>query len=85
MLIAALSILAACSESIGSVEPPKLSSPPLGLTDPCARPVDLPDRDLTQKEVEFYWINDRENLIRCGLQLQDLIAFYEDRDRRLTQ
>lgn len=85
MLIVALSMLTACGESIGSVEPPKLSSPPLGLTGPCARPIDLPDRELTQKEVEFYWINDRENLIRCGLQLQDLIAFYEDRDGRLTQ
>lgn len=83
-LIAALSALAACSGSIGSVEPPILADPPEDLTRSCERPVLLPDRDLTQREVEMFWINDRENLIRCGLRLQELIEFYNNRDKGIT-
>ncbi len=85
MLVAALSILTACSESIGSVEPPRLDPPPSGLIEACQRPIVLPDRELTQGEVEFFWINDRERLIRCGYKLQQLIEYYADRDRRLTE
>lgn len=85
MLIAVLSTLTACGGSIGSVEPPKLTPPPAGLTDPCQRPSLLPDRELTQEEVEFFWINDRERLVRCGYQLQQLVDFYKDRDGRIAQ
>lgn len=84
MLVGSLSVLVACTESIGSVEPPILSDPPDKLVRPCARPGVLPDRELTQAEVEFFWINDRERLIRCGLRLRDLIAFYQDRDARIV-
>lgn len=84
MLIALLSTLTACEESIGSVESPKLKPPPSGLTDLCSRPVLLPNRELTQREVEAYWITDRERLIRCGYKLQQLIEFYVDRDRRIS-
>ena len=83
MQIVLLLGLTACSASIGSVEPPKLVTPPEELTESCARPVLLPDRELTQAEVEMFWINDRENLIRCGYRLQELIAFYQDRDERI--
>lgn len=84
MLSAALSVLIACSDSIGSVEPPLLSPPPARLTRSCEKPVLLPEGDLTQAEVEFFWINDRENLIRCGLQLNELIEFYRNRDKGIT-
>jgi hypothetical protein len=84
MPVIALSMLTACAGSIGSVEPPLLGDPPPKLTTECAKPSLLPERELTQKEVEFYWINDRENLIRCGIQLADLVSFYRDRDGALT-
>lgn len=79
-----LSVTTACSDSIGSVEPPILADPPLGLIATCERPVLLPSRSLTQVEVEAYWIRDRSNLINCRLQLQSLIDFYKKRDKRIT-
>ena len=84
MPIVSLLVLAACSDSIGSVEPPVLADPPEGLTESCPRPILLPERELIQAEVERYWINDRSNLIGCGLQLQALIDFYKKRDTRIT-
>lgn len=75
--------LAACSDSIGSVEPPKLAPPPVELTAPCERPVLLPERVLIQREVENYWLRDRASLIECG-QYKDLLEdFYNDRDQRI--
>lgn len=84
MLIAAPLVLTACSGSIGSVEPPILVDPPEGLTVACERPILLPEGGLTQAEVEFFWLNDRSNLIACGLQLQSLKDFYVKRDERIT-
>lgn len=82
-LIALPLALGACSGSIGSVEPPKLSPPPAELIEPCERPVLLPERILTQSEVEALWIRDRANLIECG-QYKDLLQeFYQDRDSRI--
>lgn len=85
MLIVVPLALTACSESIGSVEAPVLADPPLGLTTPCKGTVTLPKGELTQSQVEAYWITDRERLVRCGIQLQHLIAFYTDRDSRITE
>jgi len=79
-LIALPLVLGACSGSIGSVEPPKLAPPPEALTEPCARPVLLPERELSQREVELFWLRDRANLIECG-QYKDLLEeFYRTRD-----
>lgn len=83
MLIALPSVLAACSDSIGSVEPPKLMPPPVELTGDCARPVLLPNRSLTQSEVENFWLRDRANLIECGQYKELLEEFYRDRDIRI--
>ena len=84
MLIVAQLVVTACSESIGSVEPPKLANPPRGLTLLCNKPVELPLHPLSQLEVEVLWIDDRNNLIGCGLRLQSLIDFYKSRDKRIT-
>ncbi len=84
MLIAGLSALAACSESIGSVEPPKLTPPPEEITVRCDRPGALPERPLTQSEVEAYWIRDRERLVQCGYRFDALLAYYTDRDSRIA-
>lgn len=33
---------------------------------PCADPVELPDRDLTEEETNLYWAQDRAELGDCG-------------------
>jgi surfactin synthase thioesterase subunit len=38
----------------------------------------LPDRALTQAEVEKLWARDRARLAKCGYSLGGLIAFYTD-------
>jgi hypothetical protein len=38
----------------------------------------LPDRVLTQAEVEQLWARDRRALASCGLSLNALVAFYQD-------
>lgn len=41
-------------------------APAPSLTLPCAAPVSLPDRGLTQGEVEVFWGRDRSALRSCG-------------------
>lgn len=65
MLIALLLGLAACSASTPSVEELNIQRAPASLTQPCPRPVLLPNRELTQSEVEDYWLVDRRNLLNC--------------------
>lgn len=84
MLVTSLSVLTACGESIGSVEPPTLMEPPSEFTQPCSRPVKLPERPLTQLEVETNWIEDRGRLISCAERHEAIVAFYEDRDSRIA-
>ncbi len=78
-----LSVLTACGESIGSVEPPILAEAPPELTRPCPRPVKLPESSLTQLEVEANWIEDRGRLISCSERHGALVEFYQDRDSRI--
>lgn len=73
MLIALLSGLAACSASTPSVEDLNVQRAPASLTRPCPRPVLLPDRELTQAEVEDYWLVDRRNLLNCRSRLAGLV------------
>lgn len=81
--IVLLSTLVACSESIGSVEPPSLASPRSELLKECAQPVLLPDKSLSQFEVEKFWIRDRINLIECAKYKTLLQDFYADRDAKI--
>jgi hypothetical protein len=45
---------------------------PPSLTAPCRLPVQLPERSLTQAEVEILWGQDRDALRRCAGQLGGL-------------
>lgn len=65
MLIGLPLALAACSGSIPSAEDLNIQRAPASLTQPCPRPVLLPNRVLTQAEVEDYWLVDRRNLVNC--------------------
>lgn len=38
---------------------------PASARQPCADPVAIPDRDITQAEVPPLWIRDRSNLVAC--------------------
>jgi hypothetical protein len=61
-LAASLCLLAACSGSA----PARPVAPPPSLTVPCAEPVRLGARDMTQAEVETAWGRDRTALRTCG-------------------
>ncbi len=62
--------------------------PPLGrvdsrLTNPCPDPVALPDRALTQAEVETLWKSDRASLRFCKAKDTGVIRVYQARERVL--
>lgn len=50
---------------------------PAQLRQACARPVALPDRALSQTEVEQLWTRDRAALVKCGVSQAALLAAYE--------
>lgn len=84
MLTGLLFLLQACAASIqSSTEPPRLAEAPSELTGACATPVRLPERELSQAEVEEFWLRDRQALIDCGLTKEALLAFYQNRDALL--
>lgn len=49
------------------------------LIEKCARPVKLPNRELTQLDVERFWAKDRAELIKCGLTKEKLVAIVKQR------
>ena len=49
-------VLNACAASTTSVK----------STDPCAAPVLLPERWLSDREIELLWARDRRALLNCG-------------------
>lgn len=86
MLIAALWALQACSVLTQSAidQGPILEPAPAELLSECDKPVRLPDRSLTQAEVETFWLRDRVALIECGQTKEALIDYYRQRDAGLT-
>lgn len=64
-------LLAACGGSTAS----DLVAPPDALVVPCPVPVRLPDRALTQAEVEGAWGADRRALRGCGERHALLVAW----------
>lgn len=58
--------------------------PDTTLTKECKDPVVLPNRALTQQEVEKYWLEDRKNLKLCKVEKNGLVEFYTYRDEELT-
>jgi hypothetical protein len=69
-LSALLLALTACAASTKSGSSAK---PELSVTQKCARPVLLPDRELTQADVEKLWVKDRKALVQCGVTKQALV------------
>ena len=61
-LLAFACLLTGCGAST-SVE---VLPPPPSLIEPCALPVDLPDRALDDREIEIHWGRDRSALRACG-------------------
>ena len=59
LLLLPLSLLAGCAGST-----PSADAPP-SLLVPCDRPVILPDRALSDREVELLWGRDRAALVAC--------------------
>jgi hypothetical protein len=51
---------------------------PRSIAGGCSAPVALPDRELTQAEVEQLWDRDREALSRCGWSLDAFLQFYRN-------
>lgn len=86
MLVALLSVLTACADSIqSSSEPPILTAAPAELRGICAQPVPLPERELTQAEVEEFWLRDRAALVECGVTKAALLRYYQNRDALITE
>lgn len=85
MLLALPLGLAACADSIqSSSEPPVLEQAPWELTRICAQPVPLPERTLSQAEVEAFWLRDRQALVECGVSKAALMRYYQNRDALIT-
>lgn len=80
-------VLQACAASTKprvTDKPPVLVEAPRELTAACARAVLLPERELTQAEVEAYWLKDRAALTECGATKAALLRYYRDRDALIT-
>lgn len=48
------------------------ADPPPSATLPCARPASLPDRALSDRDVEILWGRDRRALLDCAGQVEVL-------------
>lgn len=83
MPIVPLFLLTGCFGSIGSVEPPVLDGPPPSLIEKCERPILLPEHELSQVQVERFWLADRSNLVTCGERLEAIVGFYQNRDAEI--
>ncbi|GGE24415.1 hypothetical protein GCM10011345_32970 [Gemmobacter megaterium] len=62
-LAAACLLVASCGST--ATDAPRHAPPP-SLILPCAVPVALPERSLTDQEVEVFWGRDRAALRACG-------------------
>ncbi len=66
LLFLSACLLSACDASMRSAEPPP------SATLPCPDPVTLPDRALSDQDVEILWGRDRRALLDCGGQVEVL-------------
>ena len=67
-------ILASCGED----RPSEIPAPPPSLTPPCALPQSLPERALSQSEVELLWGRDRSSLRSCASRHDGLADYILD-------
>lgn len=81
MLLAAGLIVTGCAASGKSVKPPAPSDfaqlPP-ELRRACARPAELRDQALTQRETEDLWRSDRAALVTCRGRHAGTVKFVDD-------
>lgn len=77
MLLGLPCLVTAC----GGFRSPDIPAPPAALVAPCERPVRLPDRGMSQSEVETAWRRDRIALADCGDRLEGLAGFMGDLGR----
>lgn len=67
-------LLVACGGSTKLDKPGLQANIDNKLLEKCYRPVNLPNRELTQLDIERFWSKDRASLIKCGLSKDKLIA-----------
>lgn len=79
--------LLGCSAQTASVAPavkPQLGAIDSALTADCNNPVVLPEKLLSQFEVEKHWSTDRKSLVECKRRHKGLKNAIEFRDRHVT-
>ena len=84
LLTGPLFLLTACGGLTRSNKPPVLVGPPTEFSDSCPDPVEMPEKELTQFEVEQFWMQDRISLIICKNRHISLRTFYDMRDALIT-
>lgn len=67
-------LLTACGGSTKLDKPGLQASLDNKLLEKCSRPVNLPNRDITQLDIERFWAKDRASLTKCGLSKDKLVA-----------
>lgn len=83
MLIVSALVLTACAGSTKYTDGPTLTGADSSITGPCNRPVKLPNRALSQADVEKYWSRDRANLVKCAGEKAEVVRYYDDLFKRV--
>ena len=78
MTLAALTLIG-CGDSISGKKTSVIVPPSLLV--PCPDPAQLPERDLTDRDVELYWGRDRTALRMCSSQIDGLREMLSDKGR----
>ena len=82
LLVTSAFLLTACGGSTRLDKAGIRVQPDSKLTEKCSLPSKLPERNLTQVDVERLWSKDRAALIRCGVTKEALIKFLKARDKQ---
>lgn len=82
MLLGAALGLTACVGSTGSTKV-LLTNAPAELLRDCKLPIRLPEKELTQADVEKLWGTDRASLVKCYKKHKKTIDYYLSRDAKL--
>jgi hypothetical protein len=82
VLLSAALGLTACGVSTGSTKL-LLANAPAELLRSCKLPVKLPERGLTQADIEKLWGSDRASLVKCYKKHKKTIDYYLARDAKL--
>lgn len=43
----------------------------------------LPEREMSQADVERYWSRDRANLVKCAGEKAEIVRYYDDLFKRI--